>query len=286
MEDRHPRGIFLSLAGHFKSRSPSLKLKLKQAESGLSIREAKALALETAFLESAVYAMLLFILLHLIGFGIVASIAISMALSLGLFVMLYFNGIAYYGRAVSRRSHDVDKNLLYALQTMQIHVSAGMPVFASIKEISKGKYGAVSAEFRRAVRAVESGSSLEKELEEMALRNPSQNFRYAVWQITNSIKTGADLNRNLEAIVNSVSREELVEIRKYGSKLNPLVLMFMMVAVIIPAMGVTVLAIVSSMPGASAIPETTFWMMLAAVAIVQVFFIRTIKTKRPNISVG
>jgi|GEM_PF-250855 len=277
--------LFMGVADSMKNSYPSLKLRLRQAESELDVREAIAQALRRSFFMAIVYFLLFVVLFRAMGQDYLTATLFAIPLSMVMFFMTYLYSIGGYGRIVRKRSKDINRNLLYALQTMQIHVSSGMPVFQSINEIAKGKYGAVSHEFKIVVDRVNSGSGLEKELEEAALRNPSQGFRQAIWQIVNSIRTGADLSRNLDAIVEGISKEELVEIRRYGSKLNPLVLMYMMLAVIVPSMGVTVMVIISSMPGASAISETTFWLILAAVAVMQLIFIRTIKSKRPDVSI-
>jgi len=266
---------FMGIAGSLKDSFPSLKLRLKQAESPLSDREAIALAFGNAVWMSLMYFALFLVLFNVLKTPILEAILFALVLSFVMFLFTYFYGLLSYGRIVRRRAKDVSKNLLYALQTIQIHVSAGMPIFQSIVEISRDKYGSVSSELKVVVDRVNSGSSLEKELEDAALRTPSQGFRQAIWQIVNSIKTGADLNMNLDAIVDGISKEELVEIRRYGAKLNPLVLMYMMLAVIVPSMGVTVMVIISSLPGASGVSESTFWMMLTAVAVMQLLFIRT-----------
>ena len=83
-------------------------------------------------------------------------------------------------------------------------------------------------------------------LEELALKNPSLDFRRTLWQVTSAIKSGADLGNTLENIVQNLSEEHKVAIRRYGSQLNPLAMMYMMLAVIIPSLGITFLIIFSS----------------------------------------
>jgi flagellar protein FlaJ len=276
---------FMGVADSFKGTTPFLKLRLKQAESDLTPREAIAVALANSVSLGIMYFAMFALLFYIIWNSLFLAAVVAVPLAAVMFLMTYFYNIAAYARVVFKRTKDVNKNLLYALQTMQIHISSGMPVFNSIREIASGGYGAVSSEFKLVVDRVNSGSPLEVELEEAALRNPSTGFRQAIWQIVNSIRTGADLNRNLDSIVDGISKEELVEIRRYGAKLNPLVLAYMMLAVIMPSMGVTLLVIISSLPGASGLSEGTFLMLLMGVAVMQVIFIRTIKSKRPDVSV-
>ena len=278
--------LFMGLANSIKSSFPSLKMQLKQAEVNLSTREAIAIALSRSAAMGTMYFIALMFLLYSSGFELGSAIMWSLAIGLLLFVFTYLSQLSHYKGIVRKRLKGLNKNLLYALQTMQIHISSGVPVFESMKALAGGRYGDISAEFKVVIEHVEGGSPLETELEELAMRNPSPNFRNAVWQIVNSIRTGADLTENIEAIIESISKEELVEIRRYGSKLNPLVLMYMMLAVIIPSMGVTVMVIISSMPGSTPLSETTFWMMLGALSVIQVMFIAMIRSKRPDVSVA
>ena len=44
---------------------------------------------------------------------------------------------------------------------------------------------------------------------------PSANFRKMMWQISNSLRTGADVSIALESIIEQISKEQLIEFKTY-----------------------------------------------------------------------
>jgi pilus assembly protein TadC len=163
-----------------------------------------------------------------------------------------------------------------------IQVKSGVPLFDALVSISNGNYGLISKEFKICTKKISTGLDQTIALEELALRNPSLHFRRIVWQITSAIKTGANLGETLDSIVYNLSQEQKVMIRKYGSQLNPLAMMYMMLAVIIPSLGITFLIIFSAFSGV-AVTEMVFYGILFALAFFQFTFIGIVKSRRPAI---
>jgi pilus assembly protein TadC len=107
-------------------------------------------------------------------------------------------------------------------------------------------------------------------------------FRRVIWQLTNAIRTGADLSDTLDAIVDNLANEQKVAIRKYGSQLNPLSMMYMMLAVILPSLGITFLVLLSTFSG-FAVSEMIFWFILCILIVFQFSFVGLVKSRRPTI---
>ena len=59
-------------------------------------------------------------------------------------------------------------------------------------------------------------------------------------------KTGADVSTSLNSVVEQITHEQMIEVKEYGRKLNPLAMFYMMMAVIIPTLGVTLLIVIST----------------------------------------
>jgi archaeal flagellar protein FlaJ len=198
-----------------------------------------------------------------------------------LYLMMYPTSI------VNRRVKQMERNLLFALRSLLIQIRSGVPVFNAIASIAMGRYGAITEEFKLVVEKVNAGRPVVDVLEEMAVRNPSIYFRRALWQIVNSLKSGSDVGKNLEDVIRSLSKEQLVEIGRYKSILNPLSMMYMMIAVIAPSLGITMLIILSFFPGMDKLAnESIFWGLLGAVVLMQFVFLGMIKSKRPNLIGG
>ena len=86
---------------------------------------------------------------------------------------------------------------------------------------------------------INAGKSQIESLNEASERNPSLYFRRALWQIVNAIKAGSDIGKTLEVITENLSEEQLNQIKSYGQELNPWTMLYMIVAVIAPSLGVT-----------------------------------------------
>ncbi|MBW2983801.1 type II secretion system F family protein [Candidatus Woesearchaeota archaeon] len=171
-----------------------------------------------------------------------------------------------------------------ALQNILVQLNSGVPLFDILVNISKGDYGEISKEFSRAVKEINAGSSQVHTLEEMAATNPSLFFRRAVWQLVNGMKSGADMSRVINETINLLSEEQVLQIQRYGSQLNPLAMFYMLLVVIMPSLGTTFLIILSSfvsMPGK--ITKMIFWGLYAVIIFFQLMFMGVIKSKRPNL---
>ncbi|MCX6695792.1 MAG: type II secretion system F family protein [Candidatus Altiarchaeota archaeon] len=197
--------------------------------------------------------------------------------------MLFY--LAFFPKSiVNRRVKYLERNLLFALRSLLIQIRSGVPLFNSIVSISVGNYGPITQEFKNVVDKVSAGKPVVEALEELALRNPSLYFRRAMWQIINSMKSGSDVGENIEDLLSSLSKEQLVEIGRYKSILNPIAMMYMMVAVIVPSLSITLLIILSSFPGMEAVgKEQTYWIILGLIVFMQFIFLGLIKSRRPNL---
>jgi pilus assembly protein TadC len=190
--------------------------------------------------------------------------------------------MAYPRLFVKRRVNDMERNLLPGLKHIYIQLKSGVPVYSSFISLSQGGYGALSEEFSELVKSVETGGNSQKEMDKMALRNPSPYLRRAIWQISNGMKAGSDMSNVLNTIIDNISKEQTLAVRRYGSQLNPLTLVYMMMAVIIPALGITMLIVLSSFSGMQ-ITETMLLAILFGLGFMQFMYIGIIKSKRPNI---
>lgn len=200
---------------------------------------------------------------------------------------VYMTMLMYPQSIVRTRIKYIERNLLFALRTVQVQIRSGVPIFNSIASVAAGDYGPISDEFKNVVEKVNSGKPMVDALEELAIRNPSLYFRRALWQLVNAFKSGSDVGDNLTEIINSVSKDQLIEIRRYKSVLNPLAMMYMMSSVILPSLGITLLIILSSFPGMERVgEERVFWGLLVALVFMQFVFMGLIKSRRPNLIGG
>jgi len=272
--------IFIGLAEKLIKFFPGLKIKLLQAEIKIKDREYLSIAIFTAMF----WFLFLFGIFLPLGILQLLSLSIGLLLSLTISVLSFVYVILYPGLLISKRKRGVEKNLLFSLRHLLIQVRSGVPLFDGMVSVSKGDYGLVSKEFEECVKNISTGKPEIEAINEMALKNPSLHFRRILWQLANAMKAGADIGDALNALVENLSNEQRVEIRRYGSQLNPLALMYMMFTVVIPSLGISFLFIISSFSGLT-IPVEFFYLILFVLALFQFMFIGLIKSRRPGVEI-
>jgi flagellar protein FlaJ len=270
---------FLGIGTFLSKIFPTMKIELIRANIDLDERE----YLTVAFFSSFLWCLFtLIILLFLSFFKEFSSSIFFFLIPFALLFSVFFYIRYYPGLITIRKIKDLEKNLLFALRSMEIQIGSGISLFDSLVSISREKYGLISEEFKKVIKKISTGKSEIEALEDLVLRNPSLYFRRIIWQITNSIKSGADLSSTLRVIVEDLSYERLVSIRKYGSQLNPMAMIYMMMAVIFPSLGVSFLMILSSFSNVK-LTELVFWFILGFTAFFQFIFIGLIKSRRPTV---
>ncbi len=265
----------------FLSKISNLKVILKQANIPLTPVEYISIALYTAVFMFSI-STLVVLLATINKLVVTQSLGISLGLGLVVFMFSFLYLKTYPKFLIGKRAKDIERNLLHALKHLLVQIKSGVSIYDAIVSIANGNYGAVSSEFKELVKEVDTGASLESALEEISIKNPSLDFRRSIWQISNGMKAGSDIGDVLEETLKTLSQQQIVTIRKYGSQLNPLTLVYMMIAVIIPALGVTFLFIFSAFSPIS-VTETTFYMILIGLVVLQFMYLSIIKSKRPNI---
>lgn len=273
---------FYPIAEHIKSFFLFLELHLKQAE--LNIHPIEYLAV--VIFSVLIFFIFIFFIVFIIFFSLEFEnpLAITIAVSLFISLFVFISDMAYPKLIANRRIKDLERNLLPALRTLLIQINSGVPLFDVFVQISSQNYGEISKEFKIVVREINAGRSNIDVLEELASHNPSLFFRRAVWQLVNGMKSGANINKVVKEVIASLSQEQLIEIQRYGSQLNPLAMFYMMVVVILPSLGMAFLLMLSSFFFSSEIlVKTIFWGLYAAVFFFQLMFLGIIKTRRPNL---
>jgi len=268
--------IFEGIGASISKSMPSLKLELYQAEMHILPREYCSVAV----FSSIFYFLLLTPFIFFVGL-MVGRVDIFLPFVVGIvFSVFVFFYILKYPRLVSRRRmRTLERDLLNALQHILIEIKSGVPLFNAMIGVSEG-YGEISEEFERVVKEVNAGTPEIDALQSASRRNPSLYFRRAIWQVTNAIKAGSDVSTALEAIVDGLMKEQVIAIRRYAQELNPYTMVYMLVAVIMPTLGITFLIILSSFAGIE-IPKTTFPLIVIVLGVFQYFYMGIIKTKRP-----
>jgi len=205
------------------------------------------------------------------------SLLASLGIGSGSFLFLSF----YPKLSAQRKVKSIEKNLPYALHHILVQVRSGITLYDTLVSVARSDYGILSKEIRRVVNEINTGKSEAEALEMMTRNTPSLFFRRIMWQMINSLKSGADIGSTMKEIVDSMAVEQRVAIKKYGAQLNPLALMYMLFAVIFPTLGITFLLVLTSFTGIAFNLEIVLIGIIGVLVIFQFMFVGLIKSRRP-----
>ncbi len=197
---------------------------------------------------------------------------------------ILFSMLAYPKIYASKREKNIERNLIPGLEDILVQLTSGIPLFSIMANISSSDYGELSEEFRKIVRQINAGLPEEQVLEEVGEKSTSIFFRRTLWQIANGMKSGADLSTIIKSSIKALNEEQLIQIQNYGNKLNPMIMFYMMVSVILPALGITFLTIISSV---ISLPKTTaiffYVVIFIAITFIQIMFLGILRSIRPSL---
>jgi len=255
---------------------------LASADSGLTREEYLGICIRSVSKFFLWAYILFFILFMAYRTNLFFLVPFAIAIPVSLFVFTV--QIIYPKIYNNRRERDIEQNLISALQDMLVQLNSGIPLFTILTNLSMANYGELSSEFKKAVKKINGGMPEIEVLEELGESNSSLFFRRTLWQLSNGMRAGSDISIVIRESVKSLGEEQLIQIQNYGNKLNPLIMFYMMSAVIMPALAITFLTIIASLVG---LPQSLTIMLFIAlfggVVLVQVVFIGVIRSLRPTL---
>ena len=262
---------------------PFLHLDLQQAELDFEAEEYGASVLIIFAFYWALFSFLIYLAASRLN--VVSPLLLGVLFGLAVAFLVSFQAIAFPRILVKRKVRALETTLVFALRAMLVQLRSGIPLYGAMRTVAEGGFGPVSEEFRRAIKEITTGTGEEAALQKLAMRNPSWFFRKSLWQIVNGLKTGTDVSQVLANTVESMTSEEAVQIRTYGGQLRLLSLIYMLLGVIIPALGITFFIVISSFPQVR-VTEISYWSLLFFLIIGQVAFLGLMKSKRPTLLEG
>lgn len=265
-----------------KKKSLRLENYLKGIGEKLDSRQYKAICYRSFVLNFLIFSVIstsifgVIMLQNFFLYGVLLALIIS--------ALIFFNQINYPKIFALNKERGVERNLISVLQDMLVQLNSGVPLFRIMVNISESDYGDVSKEFGKIAKEINSGVSQIEALEKYGKENTSKYFQRILWQISNGMRSGSDMTKVIEEAIKNLTEEQEIQIQSYGSKLNPLIMFYMLMAVILPSLGITFLIILSSMLGLES--RTIYFMFFGIfgfVVLMQYMFMGVIKSRRPSL---
>lgn len=198
-------------------------------------------------------------------------------------VIYFFYFINYPKLRAAKRRAKIDEKVVFAIREVMIKVGSGVPVFNALLDVSNGDYGVVSDEFKVAVEEIQSGLSQEEALTRLGRRVPSQSLRRAIDIIVNAIKSGSDIHGTLSLINEMLVKKQQSDMKAYAAELTPLSMMYMLISVVVPSLGMSVFIILGSITHFNVV--FIIYLVPPFLLIFEVFFMGMVGSRRPAIGV-
>jgi pilus assembly protein TadC len=262
-----------------KDANAKLKKKLKMAGINQTPKAYLKKVMQGASLIGVGMGFLSFILFSKNEVPIIMSFVVGVIF----FFMAYITLLRAVDSRISKRAKEIDKDVLFAGRFLLIKMNSGKPLINSLIEASQS-YGVASHYFKEIVRSIELGTPLEKALEEAMDYCPSHKMKRILFQINSALKAGVDATNNLEAVLEEIANDQLVEIQRYGKKLSSLTLFYMLLAVVLPSLGMTMFIVVASLVSL-AVNASIFFSFLFFLVLIELVFISLFMSIRPSVNI-
>lgn len=184
--------------------------------------------------------------------------------------------------AIRRRGKEMNKDALFAGRYLLIKVASGKPLLNALIDASQS-YGIASKYFKEIVDNVTFGTPIEQAIEQAQEGCPSPSFKKLLFQIHSALTTGTDITRSLQNTIDEIESEQSIEIERYGKKLASLAMFYMLLAIIVPSLGLTIFVVVAGLVGLP-IDNMLYVVLVIFLMLSQLFFISLFKSIRPAVN--
>lgn len=219
-------------------------------------------------------------------FFVLKKAKLSPFLLIPIFVILYILIFEYLLLSVKakirKREREIDREVIFVGRYLLVKLYSGRPLLNALIETSEGK-GITSKYIKDIVDDINTGSTIETALNNAMIYSPSSKLRRILFHVNNALQLGIDVTKPLESAIYEITKEEELEIKKYGKKLNTLVIFYMIAAVILPSLGVAILIVLSSFINL-AIDLKGLLLFVFFIVVLEFIFITLFKSIRPVVN--
>jgi flagellar protein FlaJ len=259
------------------------KIARRIPDLGLRLRQARMLESEEEYIRRIFFtALYLSFGILFIAFFFTSKLVVFIALPV-VFAISFLYFLNYVDVKIARLNNGISQEIIFAGRFLIIELESGVPMYNAFRNISRN-YETIGTYFTEIIEKVDLGTTMEDAINEAIQLTPSPNLRKMLWQILNSMKTGSDISRSMNTVIEQIVREQQIEVKEYGRKLNPLAMFYMMAAIIIPSLGTTMLVVLSTFIGLN-LSLTVLFVITGLIAFVQFMFLSIIRSMRPPMEI-
>ena len=181
------------------------------------------------------------------------------------------------------RARDIDREVVFAGRYLLVKLNSGKPLINALFDAANS-YGVATKYFKEIVRDIELGTPLEEAIERAMKYTPSDSFKKILMQIHNALRLGMNVTRGLEAVLDEIQNKQLIEIEEYGKKLGTVTLFYLLVAVVVPSLGMTILTVLLAFTGIQ-MDFIRYAAVIFFLVVVNFLFITVFRSIRPGVNI-
>jgi Flp pilus assembly protein TadB len=193
--------------------------------------------------------------LSVVGLGIIIFLAtksnlfylmIGISTLFFLTPLFYKFWLSYVDVLISKYGRELDGDLLFVSEYFLVSLESGLPIGNAIENISRldrpgGRF------FKRIFTEFKTGNSFEDALNEGANIAPCDGMKMLIKRLKDSMSIGVDLRKVLVNFIEESSDKKLLEIKAFSKKLNPIVMMYLLLGIVLPSLGITFFILAAAM---------------------------------------
>lgn len=259
-----------------------VKRKLMIAHMDLDVHKYIKRAALSALYAAITFAFIAFMMMHRFrSEALTNNILITILIFLGAYGLTFLFMIKIVDTYIAKRKKEIDQEVLFAGRYLLIKMHAGVPFFNSLIGASKA-FGIAGKYFKEIIDEVNTGTPIEDVLEKAAELSPSTRFSIILREMNNALRLGVDISQTLELILDDIAYEQLEEIKRFSKKINAMSMFYMMVAVVIPSLGISIFIIITAFVGLT-ISLTHLIILVFLLVFVQFMFLALFRTIKPTV---
>ena len=257
---------------------PTLKSELRTAHMSYTPIQYVNKNLKTTALYAFLFTILFFFVLQKAGLSLLFIAPIFLIL----FFLIFEYSLLRVRAKIKKREREINKEVLFVGRYLLVKLYSGRPLLNALIETASSR-GVASKYVKEIVDDIDTGNTIENALRNAMIYSPSDKLRRILFHVNNALQLGIDVTKPLESVLEEITREEELEINKYGKKLNTLVIFYMLAAIILPSLGMAIFIVVSSFINFP-INLSTMLVFLFFIIVLQFIFITLFKSIRPMVN--
>lgn len=268
----------ITFANRVSSYFPMLKRDLRIAHLPYTSLEYVNKNLKITLIYSFLFTILFFFVLKKAELSLFLLVPVFMIL----FILFFEFSIISIKSKIRKREREIDREVLFVGKYLLVKLYSGRPLLNALIETASSR-GITPKYIKEIVDDIGTGSTIEDALNNAMIYSPSDKLRKILFHINNALQLGIDVTKPLESVLEEITKEDELEIKKYGKKLNTLVIFYMLAAVILPSLGVSIFIVIASFVGFS-ISLNGLLVLVFFIVVLEFIFITLFNSIRPMVN--